>query len=350
MVVFYHAANHMRQNIGYLPLGGVAQFGHAGVDFFFVLSGFIIYYVHGKDMNNHRRLLNYVERRFTRIYPLYWFVIIFALMLDLMFAKSLKSDILTIVGSATLFPTLRDPYIGVAWTLQHEVIFYSIFAIGIVNYRLGWSVFSVWLMAIIVNWGFVDVNPQNGLMHKILSFYSLEFFFGIFAAWVTLKMQKSSKLNLDRSENNRSEYTKYKLLLMIGMLIFLTFGIAENKDMYEINSIYARLGYGLSSMMMVIGLAGLREVKNRKVSEILGVLGSASFSIYLTHLIFIGITYKIFEMTGLFASLYVWVTYLLLSFSGIFGGIIISKFIEHPLTDLTRIYISRVKLLTREIP
>jgi len=50
MVVFYHAARHIQQDTGASVLWGMSQFGHAGVDFFFVLSGFIIYWVHSKDI------------------------------------------------------------------------------------------------------------------------------------------------------------------------------------------------------------------------------------------------------------------------------------------------------------
>ena len=349
MVVFYHAANHMQRNIGYLPLGGIAQFGHAGVDFFFVLSGFIIYYVHSKDVNNPSRLINYIERRFARVYPLYWFVIVLALVLDLIFAKSIKSNFWTIAGSFTLYPTLFDPYIGVAWTLQHEIIFYSVFAIAIANGRLGFVIFFAWLVAILMSWCLGYTNHHNALTNKMLSFYSLEFFFGIFAAWVTLKTQTIPNVPSSESGGGRMKNKSKNLSLMLGVLIFLMFGISENIGMYDINSIYARLGYGLSSMMIVVGLAGMGEMNKTKISKALSILGSASYSIYLTHLIFIGILYKILELSGLFLSFYVWFTYLLLSLSGILGGVIISRLIEHSLTDLTRVYISRVKLLVKNV-
>ena len=51
LVVFYHAGRMLSldQYVGNDPLRGLFRFGHAGVDFFFVLSGFIIYFVHHKD-------------------------------------------------------------------------------------------------------------------------------------------------------------------------------------------------------------------------------------------------------------------------------------------------------------
>ena len=58
-----------------LPFGGLFLFAHAGVDFFFVLSGFIIYRVHRGDIGSPHRLSRYAWRRFVRIYPTYWIIL-----------------------------------------------------------------------------------------------------------------------------------------------------------------------------------------------------------------------------------------------------------------------------------
>lgn len=345
MVVFYHVSNHMRHNIGYFPLGGIAQFGHAGVDFFFVLSGFIIYYVHNKDFNTPSRLINYTQRRFTRIYPLYWFVIILTFVLEVIFSKNHKPDLSVVLNSATLLPTLGDPYIGVAWTLQHEIIFYAIFSIAIINYRIGLIAFLTWITAFIANWLLGYSSHENAALNRILSPYSIQFFLGMFSAWITLRNQKTSEYFKDNSEDVKKMRRNAKLIIIIGLFSFLMFGFAENLNMYDKNSVFARCAYGISSTLIIIGLATAGEIKNKRVLKIATILGSASFSIYLTHYIFIGIIYKLLEISGLFTSFYVWFTYLLLLASGIAGGVIISHYIEHPLTELTRRYLFKINLL-----
>src|SRR3984885_1419086 len=70
LVVLYHAALHVEGDVpGSAVLWGLPHFGHAGVDFFFVLSGFIISFVHRKDVGRPDRLGHYLERRFTRVFP-----------------------------------------------------------------------------------------------------------------------------------------------------------------------------------------------------------------------------------------------------------------------------------------
>jgi peptidoglycan/LPS O-acetylase OafA/YrhL len=71
LVVLYHANRMLVLYIGQSTLGAQFVFGESGVDFFFVLSGFIIFYVHGDDLGRPDRLGRYLWRRFSRIYPIY---------------------------------------------------------------------------------------------------------------------------------------------------------------------------------------------------------------------------------------------------------------------------------------
>ena len=77
-VVLLHAANLMRVEhfSGHIGLGGIFDFGYVGVDFFFVLSGFIITYVHFTDIGRIERLPRYLWRRFSRIYPIFWAILL----------------------------------------------------------------------------------------------------------------------------------------------------------------------------------------------------------------------------------------------------------------------------------
>ena len=75
LVLVYHTSAIMglqkygSQNIfnGYL-----SSLGFIGVDFFFVLSGFIIPFAHQKDVGRSDQFGRYAYRRVSRIYPIYW--------------------------------------------------------------------------------------------------------------------------------------------------------------------------------------------------------------------------------------------------------------------------------------
>ena len=69
-LVFEHLRFHglMRQGVAVLP--EIFGYGHLGVDFFFILSGFIIQHVHWDDHGRPERAGDYLWRRIARIWPL----------------------------------------------------------------------------------------------------------------------------------------------------------------------------------------------------------------------------------------------------------------------------------------
>src|SRR4051794_15071476 len=86
LVVLYHTSHgifRLDKYFGHKPFGHVFDFGFAGVDFFFVLSGFIMMHVHGRDIGQPRAFASYLWKRFSRIYPAYW--IVFAAILPVYF-------------------------------------------------------------------------------------------------------------------------------------------------------------------------------------------------------------------------------------------------------------------------
>src|SRR4051812_32854206 len=116
------------------------EFGKLGVDLFFVISGFIIFYIHANDIGRPQALGRYLYRRATRIYPIYW--ILFALVVPLYFifpsaGDGTARDPVSLIRSFFLLPNPRGPVIGVAWTLVYEISFYAMFSLLILSRRVG---------------------------------------------------------------------------------------------------------------------------------------------------------------------------------------------------------------------
>lgn len=105
---------------------------------FFVVSGFLISYaLANKYPRDRAGTIAYLQSRFIRIYPLYWFLyLISAVMFAAVFAPGPLGRLLglVLVGSdwAPQFPggpSLREifpPYLSMAWALGVEVVFYLI--------------------------------------------------------------------------------------------------------------------------------------------------------------------------------------------------------------------------------
>ena len=73
-VVFHHTSISTSAFVGTVPawLSAIFEHGFLGVDFFFVLSGFIIMSCHYDDEKSVAALKTYGIKRFVRIFPPYW--------------------------------------------------------------------------------------------------------------------------------------------------------------------------------------------------------------------------------------------------------------------------------------
>lgn len=322
MVVFYHAARHLKADFGVLPWNGIFKFGHAGVDFFFVLSGFIIFFVHQPDIGRPSRLFAYFERRFTRIYPLFWVSLVIGLALAGLSSTKVFPGGLTIIQHATLLPFHDD--VGVAWTLQHEILFYLIFAMAMLHRAIGIAVFAVWFVFILTCWATGHTYENSLLFARLASTFNLEFFFGILAAYIV----KTHPLK------------RGYLLLAAGIVIFAGFAFAEDIGVFNGYADSAKIAYGFSSLLIVIGLASANLTGRLAAPSTLAQLGTASYSIYLLHLPCIGVMYKLFGVAGMLTVIPLGLLYLLLSGGAIVICVIISRTVEYPLMQCIRQYLS----------
>lgn len=146
LVVLYHLgpAISAAKYFGCCEMLAIAfSFGDAGVEFFFVLSGFIILSAHKGDISKPEMLPIYIKKRFARIYPTYWIVFISTFVLAIAWSatrNSVPHDLVILLKALFLIPqdsrlvgSMGAPVIGVAWTLQYEMFFYCFFGILILN-------------------------------------------------------------------------------------------------------------------------------------------------------------------------------------------------------------------------
>jgi peptidoglycan/LPS O-acetylase OafA/YrhL len=103
------------------------RWGYAGVDVFFVLSGFLIVYVHYDDIGFAPRVADYLWRRASRIYSFYCLLCIFLIpavfIAPALFTNAGKQNLLRLISSVLLLPKPGMPLLGVTWPLQHELYF-----------------------------------------------------------------------------------------------------------------------------------------------------------------------------------------------------------------------------------
>ena len=324
LVAAVHTWDHCAQAYGRFALGRLFTFGHAGVDFFFVLSGFIILHVHAPDIGRPERLGRYLARRTTRIYPMYWIGLALLLAVTVLARRDLPGPG-ELLSSALLLPTAGPPVLGVAWTLQQEVLFYAVFALLIWRRLAGQVAFALWLAVLGVAAltppgafaAAIPDGPLGGAIGKFGLFFDLEFFFGMAVAWTC---RRSGRIPAPR------------LVLAAGVLAFLAIGLAEDAGLVDGPADATHLGYGLAAAAIVLGLVAAERAGKLPVPRALRVLGGASYSLYLVHLIAVGTLWQALLALGLADKLPPEAAFLLLLAGAVGAGIAVSLLLERPVT------------------
>jgi peptidoglycan/LPS O-acetylase OafA/YrhL len=320
-VVLMHAANLMApsQFSGHVGMWGVFDFGYVGVDFFFVLSGFIITYVHYKEIGNIKSIPKYLWRRFSRIYPIYWTMLLIAI-IEVTLGRFISGkaigfdlNIYDIPGTILLLHSEGEPkYIGVAWTLQYEVMFYLVFCVLLVNARLGGVIFIAWGLYLVSH---VFNMVGDGLPFGLSNAHCLEFLFGVAIGVAARRFS-----------------LKMSPIVLIASLTMLIVGIIfEVYGPYGRHAPIGRLVLGVCSAAILVTLVGLERVSPINTPKWLVRMGATSYSIYLGHIIFIELIYVFFSKAGIYHHSPEWIIYISAVTTALCGTMLIGLSIELPI-------------------
>jgi exopolysaccharide production protein ExoZ len=246
-----------------------AQIGHAGVDIFFVISGFIITTVARRVAQDAKPGLNpslagiFALHRAARIYPLYWIV----LFVGTVTAGS-TADLLTRPWNL-VFITAQPHVLLVAWTLKFEIYFYAVATMAL----LVWPQRFVWVIAL---WAVAQIVPVAiGGLGRLSVPQIYEFPLGCAVA-----------VALDSGRGRR-----YGIALAAGAVglgaAFVAFFIWGGQ--FPFLATWRGALYGVPCALLLYALVGLERDHGLRLPAWLQRRGAESYSLYLWHLpIFIG--------------------------------------------------------------
>ena len=244
-VVLTHAALAASEFDHPFPGMVILRQGYLGVDFFFVLSGFIIYH---STAGRGRSAGSYVSARIRRVFLPYWPVGIGLALLYTFFPVVRGNGMdWEWLPTLTLLPVDSKPALFVAWTLQHEILFYGVF--GLFYFAdLLWLGLGAWAAMIIVgSYSGVPFAPIN-----------TEFLFGIGAAWLY-----------------RKDVGHPFLLIFAATitLLWIFLGAQQGQSIL----------IGLACAAAILQLARAERKGRIRVPAFLVAAGGASYSVYLVH-------------------------------------------------------------------
>jgi len=253
--------------------------GSSGVALFFILSGFTLCYTYHPVMSTPGSLKKFYIRRFFRIAPLYYVILIFMTVLILLTLPSYLSGtslFLNATFTFNLVPGYQAGIVPASWTIGIEMLFYLLFPVIFTRFcSLKKSVilliFSSTITAVL--YYFEDLFPAHYIFYLFLT--NLPLFIAGFVCYFLL-LEKFS--------------IPAWVVIGIMLLVMLVPYIIRNPSFFVMAPFYALL-------ILALGKNPLKIIVN-KTTVFYGML---SYSVYLLHPKIVsafGQVYKFFSSLG----------------------------------------------------
>nr|WP_155095128.1 acyltransferase [Paracoccus aestuariivivens] len=297
LVVLFHVA-WTAQNEGNPTrfLAGFIKWGEAGVDIFFVISGFVMVL---SQARSPRRVDQFLIERALRIVPMYWILTLLSTALLLLLPGLFSSSSFSVQKTLTSLFFVNSwlgqgyPVLYVGWTLEYEWLFYLIISLSFMLFPIGFTWIAVLAVFLALNWA----GP--------VELVSLEFVYGMVIGLLYLRGKR---------------LPKPALFVAGGVLLLAAFA------QLPAGQLPRQISYGVPALLIVAALVCLPQVKGKAAL----FLGAASYDIYLIQVFTIPV---VFRLIGKLFVLPSDLTALLAAAVTLVAGGLACALVEKPLTN-----------------
>lgn len=283
-VMLFHACVLSVDYLGSALFDPAMVIGNAGVDLFFVISGFVMAYTTWPQIGRPGLPVDFAVNRLSRIYPPYWVLtaMVFLYWLHNPAGVNAKTGGVDLWNSWLLLPSKdKLPLVPVAWTLVYEVFFYLVFWALLCTRRPAVLLIALagWALAVIAHGvtarGALQISAVEQLVFSPLN---LEFVLGAFLG-----------IAYHRHGEPRSSWP-----VALGMAIFAVEAWYFHRT-GQANFLAApeRVALFLPPAAMIVwGMLGASS-RWPALLAILVRTGAWSYSLYLTHILVIHLIYRL---------------------------------------------------------
>ncbi|WP_291551051.1 acyltransferase [Bosea sp. (in: a-proteobacteria)] len=296
----------------------------AGVDIFFVVSGFIMVHASQDLFGRAGASGVFLRRRLARIVPLYWAMTSAFLLIALVSPSVLNSgtpSLAQIAGSYLFWPMLStqgvvQPAYSLGWTLNYEMLFYVVFA-GALLLPARWTLPAVVLAlaALVASESLAGPLPLP---------------FGFWGQPIVLEFAAGMGIALLRRRGFRLHGVLRVLVALGGIAVLVA---AAHRD--EGAGTWSVVAWnGSAAILLVLAAACGRDgPMPPQPVRTLAMIGDASYALYLVHPFVIrGLREIALRAGGLSPELYI-----LIALTGaIVAALLIHRWFERPMTRIFR--------------
>ena len=282
MVILFHM-----QHLSPLAGNAFVEKSDIFVDFFFVLSGFVITHSNYDKINNLASIKRFVSKRFKRLYPLHLFTLILVLLFEMVrfgidrYVVRLTNSVfgadktlLSFLANLTLTQSLglfdRVTWNGPSWSISVEFYTYIVWALCLVLFRKNLLLicgisFSLLAWFIVRHNGSIIYNYDYGFVRCLYSFL---------IGMLAYRLSRRALAGLSYRQSSVAE----------GLLLGLTL-----VSIYTFTHAYSWL-MPILFAIVIIGFSQEKgAISNFLAGERLAFLGKLSYSYYLNHTVVLAV-------------------------------------------------------------
>jgi exopolysaccharide production protein ExoZ len=275
LVVLSHSVRALHSDYS----GRFSISGYFGVAAFFIISGFIIYKTSRSAFGSRQGATEFIVKRLIRIFPTYWIATILVFVLSPHRAAYGASDI---IYSLLLIPHYiasndgMDPLLGQGWTLHYELLFYLLFAVGMVFKRRNGVTLTVMALVGLALCGLL-VRPESDATGPLtlLQYYSRPIIL-LFPIGIGLGLLEERQFRFA---------VPWPFVAMMAILAgwfwYSVFGssMTENE---QLEFPFILIIWSACALMVFVGIFGRSTMGWFEVAA--EAFGDASYSVYLFHI------------------------------------------------------------------
>lgn len=269
----------------------------AGVDVFFVISGFIMFYT---TVDRPVSPAQFYLRRLIRIVPPYFAFTTLAFLiariapgLTRTFSPRIQDYLRSMLfipyfnsaslAANSLTPLMR-PEVGQGWTLNYEIFFYAIFGACLLlspRFRVRCLV----LLCVALSVVGVTAHPSGAILSTYTDPLLLEFVFGVLLGYFFVRRWN----NFATLEENRKTLASVGAALTVLALTALA---TQNFFDWKLSR---TLAFGVPALALVSGALLLERSGYVPRVDFILLLGNASYTLYLMHIFMLGVLRRMWQ-------------------------------------------------------
>ncbi|MEO8146776.1 MAG: acyltransferase [Bacteroidia bacterium] len=277
--------------------GIMGRIGIYGVSIFYVLSGLTLYYVYFNKMEPSKAdVIDFVKKRFFRIFPLLWLSIFGCIALTVILKVDIEGPLpdfkkvfLNVTGLFGLIDW--NSYIAPgSWSIGNELVFYIFFPFFILFTRkskVTMIILSVILLVIYLYFAFYILDPAKPIKAQWANYVNplnqvFLFLSGFLMGYTFHSIKIGRAFNL--------------LILFFGLGLFIFYPVTGNPILLATG--LNRIIFTISCFAICLGFYKLDIKFPAIINKPLALLGEASYSVYLLHAlvyIMVGAIFAVFS-------------------------------------------------------